>query len=381
MMIYLDYAATTPMSKEALEAYQQVARQYYGNSSSLHDYGSASTNLLETCRSELARMISGKAEGIYFTSGGSEANYLGIRSLLKGNEQKGKHIITTKTEHASIHALCKTLEKEGYDVTWLPVDANGIIALSQLKAALREDTCLVSIHHANSETGILQPLEAIGSLLKEKNILFHSDCVQTFGKIPIDVEKFHLTSLSLSAHKIYGPKGVGALYIDPKAPWKSPYEEASHEKGMRPGTVDVPAIASFLTAAQVLEPLQKDLKEKYEMLRIFFLRQIQKAWLPISVEGEHANGLPHILGLRVTGLEGQHVMLECNRKGIAISTGSACQVGSQSPSRTMLATGKTDDQAREFIRISFGKHTTIKDLELAVQALKEIIEEQMKRSG
>jgi cysteine desulfurase len=144
---------------------------------------------------------------------------------------------------------------------------------------------------------------------------------------------------------------------------------------------DVPAIASFLTAAQALEPLLKDLREKYEMLRIFFLRQIQKAWLPISVEGEHTNGLPHILGLRITGLEGQHVMLECNRKGIAISTGSACQVGSQSPSRTMLATGKTDDQAREFIRISFGKHTTIRDLELAVQALKEIIEEQMKRSG
>ncbi len=380
-MIYLDYAATTPMSKEALEAYQQVARQYYGNSSSLHDQGSASFNLLETCRIELARLIAGKAEGIYFTSGGSEANYLAIRSLLKGNEHKGKHIITTQTEHASIHAQCKTLEKEGFEVTWLPVDSNGILALSQLKAALREDTCLVTIHHANSETGVLQPLEAIGSLLKEKNILFHSDCVQTFGKIPIDVEKLHLTSLSISAHKIYGPKGVGAIYINPKASWKSPYEGASHEKGMRPGTVDVPSIASFLTAAQVLAPSMQDMKEKYETLRIFFLRQIQKAWLPISVEGEHVKGLPHILGLRLSGVEGQHVMLECNRKGIAISTGSACQVGSQSPSRTMLATGKTADEAREFVRISFGKQTTIKDLELAVQALKEIIEERMKRSG
>ncbi|KMJ60284.1 cysteine desulfurase [Bacillus sp. LL01] len=380
-MIYLDYAATTPMSNEALEAYQQVARQYYGNSSSLHDYGSTSSNILETCRTELARMISGKAEGIYFTSGGSEANYLAIRSLLRGNEHKGKHIITTETEHASIHALCKALEKEDYEVTWLPVDSNGIIALSQLKAALREDTCLVSIQHANSETGILQPLEAIGSLLKEKNILFNSDCVQTFGKIPIDVEKLQLTSLSISAHKIYGPKGVGALYINPKATWKSPYEEASHENGMRPGTVNVPGIASFVTAAQVMESMMLDTKEKYEMLRIYFLRQIQQLWLPITVEGEHAKGLPHILGLRLSGMEGQHVMLECNRKGIAISTGSACQVGSQSPSRTMLASGKTEDEAREFIRISFGKHTTLKDLELAVQALKEIIEEWMKRSG
>lgn len=380
-MIYLDYASTTPMNNEALEAYQHVARQLYGNSSSLHDYGSASSNLLETCRTELARLISGNAEGIYFTSGGSEANFLAIRSLLKGNEHMGKHIITTETEHASIHELCKTLEKEGYEVTWLPVDSNGILALSQLREAIREDTCLVTIHHANSETGVLQPLEAIGSLLHEKNILFHSDCVQTFGKIPIDVEKLHLTSLSISAHKIYGPKGVGAVYIDPTASWKSPYDGASHEKGMRPGTVDVPAIASFVTAAQVLEPSMQNMKEKYEMLRIFFMRQIQKSWLPITVEGELAKGLPHILGLRVSGIEGQHVMLECNRKGIAISTGSACQVGSQSPSRTMLATGKTADEAREFVRISFGKHTTIKDLELAVQALKEIIEEWMKRSG
>lgn len=380
-MIYLDNAATTPMSKEALEAYQQVARHYYGNSSSLHDYGSASANLLQTCRSELSRMISGKAEGIYFTSGGSESNYLAIRSLLKGNEQKGKHIITTQTEHASIHTLCNTLEKEGYEVTWLPVDSNGIIAISQLKAALREDTCLVTIHHANSETGILQPLEAIGSLLKEKNILFHSDCVQTFGKIRIDVEKLHLTSLSISAHKIYGPKGVGALYIDPKVSWKSPYQGATHESGMRPGTVDVPGVASFVTAAQVLEPLMQDRREKYEMLRIFFLKQIHKAWLPITIEGENLKGLPHILGLRIAGVEGQHVMLECNRKGIAISTGSACQVGSQSPSRTMLATGKTVDQAHEFIRISFGIHTTIKNLEVTLQALKEIIEERMKRSG
>lgn len=380
-MIYLDYAATTPMSNEALEAYQHVARNYYGNSSSLHDTGTTAADLLETCRGELARMISGEKEGIYFTSGGSEANFLALRTLLKGNEQKGKHIITTATEHASIFSLCKVLEKEGYEVTWLPVDANGIIALSQLKAALRDDTCLVSIHHANSETGILQPLEAIGALLKEKNIHFHSDCVQTFGKIPIDVKKLHLTSLSISSHKIYGPKGVGALYIHPKASWKSIYQGATHERGMRPGTVDVPGIAAFLTAAQQMESSMKDLKEKYETMRIHFLRLIHQSWLPIVIEGEHGQALPHILGMRLSGLEGQHVMLECNRKGIAISTGSACQMGSQSPSRTMLATGKTDDEAREFIRISFGKQTTIKDLELTVQALKEIIEEQMKRSG
>jgi cysteine desulfurase len=381
MMIYLDYAATTPMSKEALDVYQQVAGSYYGNSSSLHDIGTTSSRLLETCREEFAKMISGKKEGVYFTSGGTESNYLAIRSLLKGNEHKGKHIITTQAEHSSIHTLCKNLEVEGYEVSWLPVDANGIISLCQLKSVLRDNTCLVSIHHANSETGIIQPLEAIGKLLKKKNILFHSDCVQTFGKIPIDANKLNLSSLSVSAHKIYGPKGVGALYIDPSVSWKSIYSGSSHESGMRPGTVNVPGIASFVTAAQMMEQSMTDLKEKYEMLRIYFIKQIQEAWLPIVLEGEHLRGLPHILGLRLQGIEGQHAMLECNRKQIAISTGSACQAGSQSPSRTMLATGKSADEAREFIRLSFGKETTLKDLELVVQALKEIIEERMKRSG
>ncbi|WP_223702895.1 IscS subfamily cysteine desulfurase [Sutcliffiella deserti] len=374
-MIYLDYAATTPIRTEALEVYQQVSQHYYGNSSSLHDVGTSSQQLLETCRAELAKLIHGKKEGIYFTSGGSESNYLAIRSLLKGNEKKGKHIITTKTEHSSIYQLCIALEKEGYNVTFLDVDHNGIISIQQLVENISSDTCLVSIHHANSETGIIQPLEAIGKILHEKKILFHSDCVQTFGKLPIDVEKLHLSSLSISAHKIYGPKGVGALYINPAVSWQSLYPGTSHERGLRPGTVNVPGIASFVTAAQLLEKSRETNKEKDRKLRQYFIEQVKKRWLPIVIEAENASCLPTILGLRIVGMEGQHVMLECNRKQIAISTGSACQVGSQAPSRTMIATGKSSDEAREFIRLSFGKDTTMEHIDAVVDAIGDILEE------
>lgn len=374
-MIYLDYAATTPMSAESMEVFQHTSFQYYGNSSSLHDIGTSSRQLLETCRAEMAAMINGKSGGIYFTSGGSESNYLAIQTLLKGNRKKGNHIITTPTEHSSIHHLIRQLEKDGYHVTFLDVDHDGLISLQQLQKEIREETCLVSVHHANSETGIIQPLEAVGKLLQEKNILFHSDTVQTFGKIPIDVEKLRLSSLSISAHKIYGPKGVGALYINPSVSWQSQYAGASHENGMRPGTVNVPGIAAFTAAAQTMQASMKTISDKHEELRHALIEKIGGLRLPIHVEAELSNCLPNIIGLRVAGLEGQHVMLECNRRQIAISTGSACQMGSQDPSRTMLATGKSVNEAREFIRISFGKDTTLGDVEKAVAALKEIVEE------
>ncbi|MFE7063059.1 IscS subfamily cysteine desulfurase [Sutcliffiella sp. NPDC057660] len=374
-MIYLDYAATTPMSAESLEVFQHVSQAYFGNSSSLHDIGTSSQQLLETCRSEMAAMINGKKEGIYFTSGGSESNYLAIRSLLKGNKKKGNHIITTPTEHSSIYHLIGQLEDVGYQVTFMDVDHNGLISLQQLKKEIREETCLVSIQHANSETGIIQPLEAVGKILQEKNILFHSDTVQTFGKIPIDVEKLRLSSLSISSHKIYGPKGVGALYINPAVSWQSQYAGVSHERGMRPGTVNVPGIAAFTAAAQSIHANMKTIRVKHEKLRDAFMGKLKQHWLPVHVEAEQANCLPHIIGLRLEGLEGQHVMLECNRRQIAISTGSACQMGSQNPSRTMLATGKSVEEAREFIRLSFGKDTSLNDVEKVVAALKEIVEE------
>ncbi|BBW95436.1 IscS subfamily cysteine desulfurase [Geobacillus icigianus] len=372
-MIYLDYAATTPMCKEAVAAYVEAATVYFGNESSLHDVGTTARKLLTLCRRELALMINGEAEGVYFTSGGTEANVLAVRSLIAAHRRKGTHLITTEIEHASLHHLFKQLEAEGYKVTYLPVDRYGRIRLTDLERAVTPETILASIQHANSEIGTIQPLADIGRLLRARGVLFHSDCVQTFAKIQLDVKAMAIDSLSISAHKVYGPKGVGAVYIDPRRHWKPVFPGATHESGFRPGTVNVPGIAAFLTAAKRLYERMESEQLRFEQLRSRLLDAIAAKRLPVAVEGHHDARLAHIVGLSVNGLEGQFVMLECNRAGIAISTGSACQVGLQTPSRTMIAVGKTPEEARQFIRVSFGTATTEADIDRFVSVLERLV--------
>lgn len=231
MMIYLDYAATTPMSAEALQTYTKAATQYFGNEQSLHDIGGTASSLLQICRKTFAEMIGGKEQGVFFTSGGSESNYLAIQSLL--NARSGKHIITTPMEHASIRSYFQSLASQGYTITEIPVDKGGLIRLVDVEAAITEDTVLASIQHGNSEIGTVQNIAEIGLLLKKYNVLFHTDCVQTFGKLPIHVFEMGIDSLSVSAHKIYGPKGVGACYINPQVRWRQIFPGTSHEKGAR----------------------------------------------------------------------------------------------------------------------------------------------------
>lgn len=378
-MIYLDYAATTPMSEEALAVYVQSARTYFGNASSLHDVGTAANELLTICRKQLAQLIRGEEKGIYFTSGGTEANVLAIRSLAYAHRHKGKHIITSSVEHASVHAVCAQLEQEGFTVTYVPVDRFGQVDIGALERALTDETILVSIQHANSEIGTIQPLQQIGELLKEKQMIFHSDCVQTFGKIPIDVKQLHLDSISIASHKIYGPKGVGAVYINPRVRWHMWLPNTTHEGGFRPGTVNVPGIASFTTAAIEAEKKRETVQQNMNELRRYFVEQIAKKQLSITVFEHPTDQLPHIVGCLVHGFEGQYVMLHCNRHGIAISTGSACQVGKQAPSKTMIAIGKEEDEAKQFIRLSFGMHTTKSEVEEVVSVLEQLQKERMSR--
>lgn len=362
-MIYLDYAATTPMSEKALDVYSQVATKYYGNSSSLHDIGLAAQTILEESRKTMARFLNGEEKGVYFTSGGSESNYFAIHSLLKGNTKKGKHIITTKLEHSSIANTLEDLQNNGYEITFVPVNAEGRVELEALAEVIRPDTVLASIHHGNSEIGTIQDLVSIGELLKKDNIIFHSDCVQTFGKIEIDVKKANLDSISVSSHKIYGPKGVGACYVNPSRMWKPVIPGTTHENGFRPGTVNVPGIAAFITAAEEIFPIMNNEQERFTDLRRKLMDGIQgKAW-KISEVGPANNRLEHIIGLSVAGIEGQYIMLECNRYGVAISTGSACSVGMQKPSKTLLAIGKSKEEAKQFIRLSLGKLTTETEIE------------------
>ncbi|OOZ80212.1 cysteine desulfurase [Bacillus cereus] len=370
MMIYLDYAATTPMSAEALQTYTKAASQYFGNEQSLHDIGGTASSLLQVCRKTFAEMIGGKEQGIFFTSGGSESNYLAIQSLL--NAQNKKHIITTPMEHASIRSYFQSLQSKGYTITEIPVDKNGLIRLIDLEEAITEDTVLASIQHGNSEIGTIQNIAEIGALLKKYNVLFHSDCVQTFGKLPIHVFEMGIDSLSVSAHKIYGPKGVGACYINPQVRWTQIFPGASHEKGFRPGTVNVPGIAAFLTAAENILKNQQEESLRFKGLRSYFLEQIRTLPLKIEVEGHSTSCLPHIIGVTIKGIEGQYTMLECNRRGIAISTGSACQVGKQEPSKTMLAIGKTYEEAKQYVRFSFGQQTTKDQIDTTIHALHTI---------
>lgn len=371
-MIYLDYAATTPMSEEALAVYTEAAKVYFGNSSSLHDIGSDAARLLDLCRKQLTGLINGDERGIYFTSGGTESNILAVRSIIQAHRHKGNHLITTATEHASLHHLFQQLETEGYEVTYLSVDRFGCIDIGELEQAITPNTIFASIHHANSEIGTVQPIQEIGKLLRKNGVIFHSDCVQTFGKIQVDVQAMCIDSLSISAHKIYGPKGVGAVYIDPRVKWTPCFLDATHESGFRPGTVNVPGIAAFITAAeQICNSLMNE-QTRLEELRQYFLSQVTEKQLPITIEGHPKAHLPNIIGLSVYGIEGQYTMLECNRYGIAISTGSACQVGKQAPSRTMIAIGKETEEAKQFVRISLGKPTTKEQLDQLITVLETI---------
>lgn len=370
-MIYLDYAATTPISEEALYVFNEASKRFYGNPSSLHELGTLANDALETSRSSWATMIGGEKEGIYFTSGGTEANQLALRSLIEGNRHRGNHFITTEVEHSSIYNLFKKFEKDQYDVTYLSLNENGQIDLSELEKAIRPTTMLVSIQAVNSEIGFIQPIDKIGILLAERDVLFHTDFIQGFGNMPIDVKEVKVDALSVAGHKIYGPKGIGMCYINPRINWESQVPNTNHEGGFRPGTVDVPSVLSFTTAAQQANNNIVEYKEQMEKLRHYFTEQLHPAHFKIYES--YVAQLPQIVGFSVAKLQGQYIMLKCNENGIAISTGSACQVGQQSPSRTLRALRKSKEEANQLVRVSFGKETKKADLERLISTLHDLL--------
>ncbi|MCY8517835.1 IscS subfamily cysteine desulfurase [Bacillus atrophaeus] len=365
-MIYLDFAASTPICSEALLVFNQLSTDIYGNASSLHDAGGKAKLIVDYSRRKIAELIGGSAEGIYFTSGGTEANMLAIQSLLNGLPEQKRHFITTAMEHQSIHNTGAFLANQGFDITIIEPDEYGHITREILESHLRPETGLVSIQHANSETGIVQDIRSITALLHEKDILLHCDAVQTFGKIPIDADDSGIDALSVSSHKVYGPKGVGAVYIRPGINWKPVYPYTLHENGFRAGTVNVPGIGAFAEAAEhTVNHLSQNITH-YQNLRRYFLQQIKIRSLPVTLalEDSKAYCLPHIVGCFFHSFEGQYVMLECNRNNICISTGSACSAGYHGPSQTMKALKKTEQEALQFIRISFGNTTTTEHLDL-----------------
>ncbi|MYL34547.1 aminotransferase class V-fold PLP-dependent enzyme [Pontibacillus yanchengensis] len=374
-MMYFDYAATCPMDEEALQAYNKAATSYFGNTQSLHDTGSQAETLLEECRNTFGDLLGVEAKGIYFTSGGTESNFLGIQALISSNKKRN-HIITSDAEHASIEHCSLKLEEEGYRISRIPFTQEGIIDIEELENELTEDTACVAIQHVNPELGTIQPIQDIATLCNEWGVLLHVDGVQSFGKMDVTKAVPQVDSYAISSHKVYGPKGIGALYIRPSLTFQPFLPNGSHEKGVRAGTVNTPAVVGFTVASQkIVQHLSAHIHH-YKELHDTFVDTMNTVdsyidWvIPDQSERIHA-----IVGLCVTHIEGQWMMLEGNRRGFAFSTGSACQVGNQAPSPTLMAMNKSKEKAKTFIRISFGKDHTKEEVKQLANTLIQTIEE------
>lgn len=369
---YFDYAASTPLHLEAAKVYTTLAQNCYGNTSSLHEVGGEAQNVLTYAKQELAKFIGVEKAGIFFTGSGTESNLLSVISLALANEKKGNHIITSLGEHPSIDSALEYLRGRGFTITKIPFTAEGIIDIDQLTKAITPKTIMLSVQHINPEIGSIQPIEDISEIARKHGILLHSDCIQSFGKINLQPIAKLVDSLTISAHKIYGPKGVGVAYINPKNRIQPVFPGLVHENGFRGGTVNIPGIAAFITAIQHLQ-MDEDL-QRFSIYRQMVVEKLSQYPNRFTVyeQPDTKKQLPHILGFGVHHIEGQLMMLELNRRGYAISTGSACQVGQQNASKVMLALDIEEDRAREFIRISFGKTSTTENVQALIRTIIEI---------
>lgn len=360
-MHYFDYAATCPLDEDALEAYVQASKEYFGNTSSLHDEGTKAASLLEHCRGKMAGMLNVDREGVYFTSGGTESNEIALYALLKS--RKGSHILTSEGEHSSIRNLFVKLNEEGYEITIVPLNANGEVDLHQLQKEIREETIFVSVQHVNSDIGMIQPIKEISQICSEHGVLFHSDCVQSFGKVEVKEVSAMVDSLSISSHKVYGPKGVGAVYIRPSLTFTPRIPGSTHESGVRAGTVNLPAIAAFTVAAEKMVTGLKDNQGKISLLKKSFLQALEETREHWTLVGDTCHNIVPAAGLCLHHIEGQWAMLEGNRHGYAFSTGSACSLRDQGPPPTLRAMGFSDEEAKAFIRISFSHRQTVEEVQ------------------
>lgn len=372
MMIYLDSAATAPMRKEAIDAYVETAKTAFGNTQSLHDAGSLAAGYLASCRKLWGQFLNVRQDGIYFTGNASEANQLAIRSLLKGRPGHCRSIVSTQLEHASVLSVLHELEREGYDINYVPVDRVGRIDLDAYEQLVNEQTALVVMQLVNSEMGAVQPVEQCAKIAHRFGVPLHSDIVQGFGKLPVDIGLWGLTSAVCSAHKIGGPKGIGIAYLNPAIHWESVYEGTTHQGGFRAGTIDVPGIVSATIAAKHAVMEQPESYEHARKLQGYLIGQLPAG---VIVTGDIKSKSPFIHGLILPHVEGQWMMLACNRAQIAISTGTACKIGYGEAMSAMLAMGMESDTAKKFIRISFHKETSNDEIDQFIQLVEQSLSE------
>lgn len=372
--VYLDYAATTYVNNEVLTEMLPNFSGVYGNASSLHGFGRDANAVIETARERIAKSINCAPNEIYFTSGGTEANNWALIGLAEANKFKGNHIITSAIEHHSVLDACKELENRGFRVTYLPVDEYGLIRFDKLLDAIDKETILISVMAANNEVGTIQHLQAIAQTAKEKGIIFHTDAVQAFGNFAIDVQKLGIDAMSLSAHKIYGPKGVGCLYVKRSVPIKSLINGGNQEFGKRAGTVNVPAVAGFGKAAQIAVRDMSVNVQKLRAMREYFIKNLKENIDDIQINGHPNQKLQSILSVSFNYIEGESILLMLDMQGIAVSTGSACTSGSLQSSHVLKAMGIEDEIAQGTIRFSFGKGTSKEDIDYTVEKLKKVVD-------
>ena len=372
--IYLDNAATTKTRPEVVEAMLPYFTEYYGNPSSVYEFATPSKKAIAEARETIAKSLGAKTNEIYFTAGGSESDNWAIKATAEAYESKGKHIITSKIEHHAVLHTCEYLEKRGFEITYLDVDENGTVKLDELKKAIRPDTILISIMFANNEIGTIQPIKEIGEIAKEHGIIFHTDAVQAYAHVPINVDEYHIDMLSVSGHKFNGPKGIGFLYIRTGLKLRSFIHGGSQERKRRGGTENVPGIVGMGKAVEIA---MANLAERtaYEVeLRDYLINRVLSEVPYVRLNGHRTNRLPNNANFAFQFIEGESLLIMLDMQGICGSSGSACTSGSLDPSHVLLAIGLPHEIAHGSLRLTLSEETTKEDIDFTVGEIKKIVE-------
>jgi len=373
-VIYLDNGATTKTSPEVVEAMMPFFTENFGNPSSVYQLASTSKKAIEHAREQIARVIGAKNNEVYFTAGGSEADNWAIKATAEAYQGKGKHIVTSKIEHHAVLHTCGYLEKQGFEVTYVNVDEAGIVKLDELIAAIRSDTILISIMYANNEIGTIQPIREIGEIAKEHKILFHTDAVQAFAQLPINVDDCHIDLLSGSGHKFNGPKGIGFLYIRQGVKIRSFMHGGAQERKRRAGTENVPAIVGLGKAAEIAAVTMEERGTYKRELRDYLISRLQQEVPYCQLNGDPLKRLPNNVNMSFRFIEGESLLIMLDMKGICASSGSACTSGALDPSHVLLAMGLSHEVAHGSLRLTLGDDTTKDDLDYTVAMIQEIVQ-------
>ena len=372
--VYLDHAATTATKPEVVDAMLPYFTESFGNPSAIYGFSAQNKTAISEAREKIGKSLGTSDSNIYFTAGGSEADNWALKAVAEAYGEKGNHIITTKIEHHAILHTCQYLEKKGYEVTYLDVDENGIVKLEDLRAAIRPTTILISVMYANNEIGTIQPIREIGEIAKEHDILFHTDAVQAYGQLPIDVEADHIDLLSASAHKLNGPKGIGFLYVRRGVKIGSFIHGGAQERKRRAGTENVPAIVGFGKAVELAFATMEERAEKETQLREYLIERILKEIPYVRLNGDAKKRLPNNVNMSFQFVEGESLLIMLDMNGICASSGSACTSGSLDPSHVLLAIGLPHEIAHGSLRMTLGEENTKEEMDYVVEQLKQIVD-------